>query len=443
MSELSDAFSFLIYPFAASVAFVLIHAYLGVHVLRRNIVFADLALAQLSALGATVAFALGYAPVSPAGFAYAFAFTTLGAALLTAARALARLVSQEAFVGILYVAATAATVLVVDRSPQGAEHVKKILICSILTVEPPELIKFAALYGAIGLLHWLARGPMLAVATEAQPAGRSRLAVSSWDFLFFLSFGVVVTSSVTTAGVLLVFSFLIVPAVIGFIFSRAVPVVLAIAWSAGILASALGLTGSFVLDMPTGAAMVVAFVLTLALAGVAQALMFVPPAQRRHNWRIARDAAAVFALAAVLASSLWLIFNPAADQPLLGVLERTAGLGPAMFLDANDRTAYQEAIRDAARFQQEVASLNAKERAARVGAPLSDEEVRRVASYQQSFNEMARGERFVEDVLRSKARRRERWIVGLPAATLALVGLMMLARVRRHAGRTKADHPVQ
>jgi len=114
-------------------------------VLRRNIVFADLALAQLSALGATVAFALGYAPVSPAGFAYAFAFTTLGAALLTATRALSRFVSQEAFVGILYVAATAATVLVVDRSPQGAEHVKKILIGSILTVEPPELIKFAAL----------------------------------------------------------------------------------------------------------------------------------------------------------------------------------------------------------------------------------------------------------------------------------------------------------
>jgi len=279
-----------------------------------------LALAQLSALGATVAFALGYAPVSPAGFAYAFAFTTLGALLLTATRGLARFVSQEAFVGILYVAATAATVLVVDRSPQGAEHVKKILIGSILTVEPPELIKFAALYGVIGLLHWFARRPMLAVSTEARPADRNRLAVSLWDFLFFLSFGVVVTSSVTTAGVLLVFSFLIVPAVIGAMFSRAVPVVLAIAWSTGILASAFGLAGSFVLDLPTGAAMVVAFVLTLALAGAAKALIFVPAAQRRHNWRIAGDAAAVLALVCVLASSLWLLVNPAADQPLLALL---------------------------------------------------------------------------------------------------------------------------
>src|ERR1043166_7692574 len=431
MIEFGDVLSFLLYPFAASVAFVLIHAYLGVHVLRRNIVFADLALAQLSALGATVAFALGYAPVSPAGFAYAFAFTTLGAALLTATRALARFVSQEAFVGILYVAATAATVLVVDRSPQGAEHVKKILIGSILTVEAPELVKFAVLYGIIGLLHWFARRPMLAVANEAQPPERSALAVSLWDFLFFLSFGVVVTSSVTTAGVLLVFSFLIVSAVIGAMFSRAVPVVLAIAWSTGILASAVGLAGSFVLDLPTGAAMVVAFVLTLALAGVAKALVVIPAAQRRHNWRIAASTAAVLALVAVLASSLWLIVNPAADQPLLAAFERATGLGPASFLDDADRATYQEAVRDAVRFQQEVATLNAKERAARVGAPLSDEEVRRVASYQQSFNEMARGERFVEDVLRAKARRRERWIVGLPAATLALVGIGLLWRQRR------------
>ena len=238
MSGLDDALALLAYPFAASIAFVLIHAYLGVHVLRRNIVFADLALAQLSALGATVAFALGYAPTSPAGFGYALAFTAIGAALLTLTRALGRFVSQEAFVGILYVVATAATVLVIDRSPQGAEHVKKILIGSILTVEPEDLLKFVVLYAAIGLFHWVARRPLLAASSDIQPAGARPILVPMWDFLFFLSFGVVVTSSVMTAGVLLVFSFLIVPAVIGFIFSRAVPVVLAIAWTAGILASA-------------------------------------------------------------------------------------------------------------------------------------------------------------------------------------------------------------
>src|SRR6476659_8349240 len=154
---MSDALALLGLPFAAAVVFVLMHAYLGVHVLRRRIVFADLALAQLSALGATVAFANGYAATSATGFGYALLFTAIGAVLLTLTRSLARWVSQEAFVGILYVVATAATILVVDRSPQGAEHVKKILLGSILTVGPAELAKFAVLYAIIGWLCWFAR----------------------------------------------------------------------------------------------------------------------------------------------------------------------------------------------------------------------------------------------------------------------------------------------
>jgi len=429
MSTLSDALSLLLLPFAACVAFVLIHTYLGVHVLRRNIVFADLALAQLSALGATFAFANGYSPTSVAGFAYALLFTAIGAALLTMTRGLARFVSQEAFVGILYVVAMAATILVIDRSPQGAEHVKKILIGSILTVGPPELAKFAALYAAIGFLHWFLRRPLLAVSSEARPAGRSMLVVSIWDFLFFLSFGVVVTSSVTTAGVLLVFSFLIVPAVIGSIFSNKVHVVLAVGWGVGILASAVGLAGSYVFDLPTGAAMVTAFALLLVLAGLVKALAFVGPEQRRANVNVAVRTASLLALALVLVSSLWLIVNPAGDQPLLAVFERAMGIGSAQFLGARERGVFENAARHMLRFQGEVDRLNVNEKAARhEGAPLSDEEIRRIASYQQSFNEMTRGEQFVQDVLRGKAREHERWIVGLPAAVMALIGLGLLAR---------------
>jgi zinc/manganese transport system permease protein len=429
MSALSDALSLLLLPFAACVAFVLIHAYLGVHVLRRNIVFADLALAQLSALGATFAFANGYSPTSVAGFGYALLFTAIGAALLTMTRGLARFVSQEAFVGILYVVATAATILVIDRSPQGAEHVKKILIGSILTVGLPELAKFAALYAAIGFLHWFLRRPLLAVSSEAQPAGRSTLVVSIWDFLFFLSFGIVVTSSVTTAGVLLVFSFLIVPAVIGSIFSNKVHVVLAVAWGVGILASAVGLAGSYVFDLPTGAAMVIAFALLLVLAGLVKALAFVGAEQRRANANVAVRTASALALALVLVSSLWLIVNPAGDQPLLAVFEGAMGIGPAQFLSARDRGVFENAARHMLRFQGEADRLNVKEKAARhEGVPLSDDEIRRIASYQQSFNEMTRGEQFVQEMLRGKARAHERWIVGLPAAVMALIGLGLLAR---------------
>ena len=429
---MNEALSLLLFPFAVAVAFVLIHAYFGVHVLRRNVIFADLALAQLSALGATVAFAGGYAPTSPAGFGYALLFTALGAALLTLSRGVARFVSREAFVGILYVVATAATILVVDRSPQGAEHVKRILVGSILTVGPADLARFTALYAAIGALHWLLRRPLLAVSSESNPQGRGRLAVSVWDFVFFLSFGIVVTSSVTTAGVLLVFSFLIVPAVIGTIFSRKVAAVLVIAWSAGIVASAVGLAGSYALDLPTGAAMVAAFALALVVAGLAKALVFIDAPRRSVNRRIATRAATVSALALVLASSLWLIFNPTADQPLVAVFEDATGLGPSHFLKPSDRDIYESAGRDMLRFQAEVDRLNAREKAARYeGAPLPDDEIRRIASYQQSFNEMTRGERFVRDVLRGKARERERWTVGLPAAIIAVLGLGLLARRAR------------
>ena len=426
---MSDALSFLLLPFAASVAFVLIHAYLGVHVLRRRVVFADLALAQLSALGVTVAFAVGHSPTGSAGFAYALLFTTIGAALLTLARRLARFVSQEAFVGILYVFATAATVLVVDRAPQGAEHVKKILMGSILTVTPRELASLAALYAIIALLHWFARRPLFAVSSETAPAGRSMLAVSIWDFVFFLSFGVVVASSVSIAGVLLVFSFLIVPAVIGSIFSNDVRVVLPIAWGAGIAAAAAGLAGAYIFDLPTGAAMVTAFTLLLVLAGIAKALAFVGARERRVNLRFTVRTLLALALTATLASSVWLLANPTADQPAAALFEGATGIGPAQFLSAGDREVYDSATRDMARFQGEVDHLNAREKAARYQAePLSDDEIRRIASYQQSFSEMARGERFVQEVLRGKARARERWMVGLPAAMAALLGLAWLGR---------------
>ena len=429
---MSEALSLLLLPFAASIAFVLIHAYFGVHVLRRNIVFADLALAQLSALGATVAFASGYAPASAAGFAYGLLFTAIGAALLTLTRRLAHVVSQEAFVGILYVVATAATILVVDRSPQGAEHVKKILLGSILTVGPGELAKFVALYTVIGLLCWFVRGPLLAISSELRPVGRSMAAVSIWDFLFFLAFGVVVTSSVTTAGVLLVFSFLIVPAVIGFIFTRDVRAVLAIAWAAGIAASAAGLAGSYMLDLPTGAAMVTAFALFLLVAGIAKALVLVVADRRRANLRHAVRTMLGLSLALTLAASLWLIINPAGDQPFAATFESATGFGPERFLSVTERDIYDSAGRDSVRFQNEVDRLDAREKAARVqGTPLSDEEIRRIASYQQSFNEMTRGERFVQEVLRAKARARERWLVGLPAAIISFMGLGLLVRAFR------------
>src|ERR687893_706403 len=155
---MQDLLALLAFPFVAAIVFVGMHTWLGLHVLRRKVVFADLALAQLSALGATIAAAAGHAP-GVVGFGYALLLTVLGAGLLTVTRRFSRQVSQEAVIGILYVVATALTVLVIDRSPQGAEHVKRMLVGSILTVGPEDVIKLATLYGGIGVLHYLLRRP--------------------------------------------------------------------------------------------------------------------------------------------------------------------------------------------------------------------------------------------------------------------------------------------
>ncbi len=445
MTDVQAAFSLLWPPFAASVAFVLIHSYFGIHVLRRNVIFADLALSQLAALGATIAFAIGYSPLSTAGFAYAFLFTLFGAILLTLSRRVASFVSQEAFVGVLYVMAMASTVLVVDRAPQGAEHVKKILVGSILTVTPKDLFKFSAIYATIGFLHFIARRQLLALSEKSSLANRSAMSVLLWDFFFFLSFGIVVTSSVGTAGVLLVFCFLIVPAVIGSLFSPNAGVVLVIAWATGIAASGAGIAGSFVLDLPTGAAMVTAFGVTLIVAGLSKALFFVDKPVRRKNQKSAVKLLMASPLVLILLSSAWLIANPAADQPMIALIESAAGWSPAYFLSESGRTAYESAIQDAKRFQMEFDRLGEKERRARYGAaPLDDEEVRRIASYQQSFSEMTRGELFVLGVLREKARRRERWFLGLPLCTVSLLGLFLVfnwGRPIRSLGRAIAVTP--
>jgi zinc/manganese transport system permease protein len=157
--------------------------------------------------------------------------------------------------------------------------------------------------------------------------------------------------------------------------------------------------------------------------------MFVGPLQRRANLNFAALAMLALTLVFAFASSLWLMVNPTADQPLAAIFEGASGFGPANFLGTSDREIFDSAARDAVRFQGEVDRLNAKEKSARFeGAPLSDEEIRRIASYQQSFNEMVRGERFVQDVLRGKARTREAWIVGLPVAAISLLGLALLGR---------------
>jgi len=426
-----DVLAFAALPLAAAIVFTGIHTWFGLQVLRRNVVFADLALAQISALGATVGVVAGHAVGSPAGYGYTLLFTAVGAVLLTVSRGLAKSARQEAFIGVLYVVATAATVLVVDRSPQGAEHVKKMLVGGILSVNASEVWHFIVLYSAIGVLHWFIRRPLLAAADNAarpQAAGMTAF----WDLVFYLSFGLLVTSSVGVAGVLLVFCFLIVPALIGTLFSSRIGVALTIGWAAGAVASAAGIFGSFLIDAPTGALTVVAFAAVLILAGAVRALVTAPSDERSRNRQIGLRAAALVACVAFSVSGLWVVIAPAGDHPLLAAIE--LGIGPERFMTARERADYFEAAATALRHEGESDRLTGIERQSRwQGEPLGADEVRRIGSMQQTLTEMRRGERFVMDYLRTRARERERWYVGVPLAALGFAGIALMVWRRRRA----------
>jgi len=256
-----DALALLWLPFVVAACLVAIHTHFGIQVLARNIVFVDLALAQIAALGATVAFMLGHPAQGAASYAYSLAFTLGAAWLLAFTRQWAGRIPQEALIGVIYVVAAAAAFLLVDRAPQGAEHIKQILTGNILTVGGADLALIVPLYAAIGLAHFLLRHRLYAPAP-----GRASW---WWDFLFYASFGLVVTSSVALAGVLLVFSFLIIPAAIGVLYAHTPGRQLAIGWAAGCAASLVGLAASYGWDLPTGASMVCVFGAALALGAPA------------------------------------------------------------------------------------------------------------------------------------------------------------------------------
>jgi zinc/manganese transport system permease protein len=249
---------FLLAPFIASLILTGIHAYLGVHVVERGVIFVDLALAQIAALGATVAIVAG---MDPHGRAYwiSLAFTFLGAGIFAFARSSRGHIPQEAFIGIAYAVASATAILLMSKATGETEHLKDMLVGNILSVSWPEVRKTAILYGAIGIFHFIFRKKFLAISMNHGKAEQSGLNVRFWDFLFYASFGFVVTSSVAIAGVLLVFCYLIVPSVGAMLFADRIGSRLAIGWTMGTLVSALGCYLSVVLDTPTGATIVVTF----------------------------------------------------------------------------------------------------------------------------------------------------------------------------------------
>ena len=270
---MSDAASILLWPFLASLVLTGIHAYLGLHVVEREVIFVDLSLAQVAALGAAFAVLAGFDLHGEGAYLFSLGFTLIGAGLFALSRSRKTRIPQEAFIGIVYAVSAALAILIMDRLPEGAEHIKHILVGNLLAVSPGEVAKMAALYAFIGLLHWLWREPFLAISRDAEEAKRAGYRVRAWDFLFYASFGFVVTSSVAVAGVLLVFSYLVVPSVAAMLFSERVGTRLAFGWALGVVVSLAGMFASYRFDAPTGATIVCTFGLALALLAGARQLM--------------------------------------------------------------------------------------------------------------------------------------------------------------------------
>ncbi|HEV2854402.1 MAG TPA: metal ABC transporter permease [Thermoanaerobaculia bacterium] len=277
-------FQLLLPAFVASLILTGIHAYLGVHVVERGVIFVDLSLAQIAALGATVAYLLGNDLHSTTAYLYSLGFTFLGAAIFALSRVHRQTrIPQEAVIGIVYAVSAAVAILVMSKATQETEHLKEMLVGNILSVTWPELAKTAVLYAAVGLFHYIFRKRFLLISMDEQEAERQGLNVRFWDFLFYVSFGFVVTSSVAIAGVLLVFCFLIVPSVTAMLFAERLWARLAIGWTMGAVVSAGGVALSFLMDLPTGAAIVATFGLTLlVLAGVRKAF-FKPIGEARAS----------------------------------------------------------------------------------------------------------------------------------------------------------------
>lgn len=415
---MTDLLELLAVPFFACIILVAIHCQFGLHVLKKNVVFVDLALAQCAALGATVAFMQGHLPQSLGAYSWSLGFALSAALLLSLVRFAPEKIPAEALVGVLYIVSAAAAILLIERAPQGAEHLKQILTGSVLTVDLGDLYGVIALYIVIGVL--------LAIATVKQwlKVGGAKGWVA--DLCFYSAFGLVVTSSVAIAGVLLVFSFLIIPALIGLLLARDTMHQWLYGVIVGCLAALIGLLASYWLDTSTGATIVCAFGLLLALflLGYVYRKSGLSPA------KLLKTSALGLVLLAS-ASFGWLAINPRADQPLFDSVERYVPSFRNAYFTKDEEVMHADAQRYVARYTAELNRLGEMEARNRYEKTETDDFlVQKISSFQQSYNEMIKGETFVMREVRSRARERLRW----PAAITSLILLFICWRAYSRRG---------
>lgn len=267
-----DVVHFLIPPFVACVTILGLLAYLGIHVLKREIIFIDIALAQIAAVGATFAHVyLGREENSLPAYLSAFGFTVLASLFFSQIDKRITQITHEAIIGVTYAIAAAAALFILALSAGGDVHMEHMLTGSILWAKWSDIRAIAILFGFVGLFYLVFRGHFIKLS-EDYGAGAVRGARNVWwDFLFYISMGLVITFSVKIAGVLVIFSFLIIPATFSAIFAESWGKRLLYAWGAGIASVVIGLILSYFLDFSCGPAVVSVLGIALIAAAVLKA----------------------------------------------------------------------------------------------------------------------------------------------------------------------------
>ena len=270
-----ELFSYSFVQLALIAALILagIHSYLGFHVVSRGVIFVDISLAQAAAFGAVVAVYLGFDPHSLLAYLISLTSTMLGAAIISVSRTKDDRIPQEAFIGVVYAGFTTFTILLLSGRPEGMDELEHMLAGSLLTIQVNDLVVTAILYGLIGAFHWFFRQRFFTLSENRQYAIEHGWSVRLWDFLFYAMFGLVVTSSVHIAGVLLVFSLLVIPPVIALLYTRRKGWRLFWGWTIAFLGSLLGIMVSIGFNLPAGPSIIAVLVVMLVLSALIRPLV--------------------------------------------------------------------------------------------------------------------------------------------------------------------------
>ncbi|MFH1476326.1 MAG: metal ABC transporter permease [Verrucomicrobiota bacterium] len=266
---MSAATNFFVMQISLIAVVLVLHTYIGLHIIRRGIIFSDLVLDQLAAFGVMLGIGWGLRYGTSWSYVLAMLATLIGCALLTVSRPRNKQIPQEAVIGILYGMALVASLLLADKMREGNSSFSATMVGSMLWVSWPLVWVTIGIYAALGLLHIACRRPVLRLTEDASVWPRR----AAWDFLFFVTQGIITILIVPVAGVLLAYGFLMIPAAIGAMFSRRWVPALLIGWGTGFAACVLGVIGSYKMDSPYGPTLMLAMGVFFVLALVVSTLL--------------------------------------------------------------------------------------------------------------------------------------------------------------------------